>query len=138
MRAVRFHGPGEPLTVDDVESPSPGPGQVLVDVVAAGVCGTELHFLDGLLAPARTPITLGHEVAGTVSAVGEGVTEPALGDRVAVHYFHSCGACDRCTTGDDHLCRPLTAEAFDAWRATWTGAAPLTLAALPMPRTLPT
>ena len=113
MRAVRFHGRGEPLTVDDVESPSPGPGEVLVDVVAAGVCGTELHFLDGLLAPARVPITLGHEVAGTVSAVGEGVTEPALGDRVAVHYFHSCGACDRCTAGDDHLCdAPLGFLAF--------------------------
>lgn len=113
MRAVRFHGPGELLTVDDVEAPVPGPGQVLIDVAAAGVCGTELHFLDGLLTPARTPITLGHEVAGTVSAVGDGVSEPAVGDRVAVHYFHSCGACARCEDGDDHLCdAPLGFLAF--------------------------
>ena len=113
MRAVRFHGSGTPLTVEDVESPSPGPGEVLVRVAAAGVCGTELHFLDGLLVPARTPITLGHEVAGVVAAVGGGVTEPAVGDRVAVHYFHSCGACDRCTGGDDHLCdAPLGFLAF--------------------------
>ena len=113
MRAVRFHGRGEPLTVDDVENPAPGPGQVLIDVAAAGVCGTELHFLDGLLSPARTPITLGHEVAGTIAAVGDGVDEPTVGDRVAVHYFHSCGSCARCGDGDDHLCdTPLGFLAF--------------------------
>ena len=113
MRAVRFHGRGEPLTVDDVESPAPGPEQVLIDVAAAGVCGTELHFLDGLLSPARTPITLGHEVAGTIAAVGDGVRELAVGERVAVHYFHSCGSCARCDGGDDHLCdTPLGFLAF--------------------------
>ena len=104
MRAVRFSGAGLPLTVEELARPEPGPGQVLVEVAAAGVCGTELHFLDGLLTPARTPITLGHEVAGTVVEVGEGVTEVAVGDRVAVHYFHSCGQCAHCTSGDDHLC----------------------------------
>jgi len=110
---VRFHGPGRPLTVDDVKNPVPGLGQVLVDVAAAGVCGTELHFLDGLLSPARTPITLGHEVAGTIAAVGDGVDELAVGDRVAVHYFHSCGSCARCDGGDDHLCdTPLGFLAF--------------------------
>ena len=93
--------------------PEPGPGQVLVKVAAAGVCGTELHFLDGLLAPATTPITLGHEVAGTVESLGEGVGEVAVGDRVAVHYFHSCGRCGRCADGDDHLCdAPLGFLAF--------------------------
>ncbi|MCW2531336.1 MAG: Alcohol dehydrogenase GroES domain protein, partial [Blastococcus sp.] len=49
MRAVRFHGVGRPLAVEDVDRPRPGPGDVLIDVAAAGVCGTELHFLDGLL-----------------------------------------------------------------------------------------
>ena len=113
MRAVRFHGQGRPLAVEDVEPPWPGPGHVLVDVAAAGVCGTELHFLDGLLAPAQTPITLGHEVAGVVAEVGEGVTEVAVGDRVAVHYFHACHECARCRAGDDHLCdAPLGFLAF--------------------------
>src|SRR4051812_40153025 len=82
MRAVRFHGVGEPLSVEDVDRPRPGPGQVPLDVAAAGVCGTELHFLDGLLTPARTPITLGHEVAGVVAELGEGIAGIAVGDRV--------------------------------------------------------
>ena len=113
MRAVRFSGAGRPVTVEDVEAPRPGPGSVLIDVAAAGVCGTELHFLDGLLTPARTPITLGHEVAGVVAEVGEGVTEVAVGDRVAVHYLHACHECRRCRAGDDHLCdAPLGFLAF--------------------------
>ena len=113
MRAVRFSGAGEPLVVQDVERPRPGPGEVLLDVAAAGVCGTELHFLDGLLIPARTPITLGHEVAGVVAELGEGVGGVAVGDRVAVHYLHACHRCRWCTAGDDHLCdAPLGFLAF--------------------------
>ncbi|SNS59273.1 alcohol dehydrogenase, propanol-preferring [Geodermatophilus pulveris] len=113
MRAVRFSGVGRPLTVEDVEALRPGPGEVLLDVAAAGVCGTELHFLDGLLTPARTPITLGHEVAGVVAALGEGVDGVAVGDRVAVHYLHACHRCRWCTAGDDHLCdAPLGFLAF--------------------------
>ena len=113
MRAVRFHAQGRPPVVEDVESPRPGPGQVLIDVAAAGVCGTELHFLDGLLSPARTPITLGHEVAGVVAEIGDGVSDVAVGDRVAVHYFHACHECARCRAGDDHLCdAPLGFLAF--------------------------
>ncbi|WP_089338386.1 alcohol dehydrogenase catalytic domain-containing protein [Blastococcus mobilis] len=113
MRAVRFHRAGRPLVVDDVDTPRPGPRDVLIDVAAAGVCGTELHFLDGLLTPARTPITLGHEVAGVVAEVGEAVEDLAVGDRVAVHYLHACGRCRWCRVGDDHLCdAPLGFLAF--------------------------
>lgn len=113
MRAVRFHGQERGLVVEDVPRPGPSWGEVLVEVRAAGVCGTELHFLDGLLVPARTPITLGHEVAGVVAEVGDGVEDVSAGDRVAVHYFHPCHACDRCRRGDDHLCdAPLGAMAF--------------------------
>jgi propanol-preferring alcohol dehydrogenase len=113
MRAVRFHGPGRPLGIEDVEPPRPGPGDVLIDVAAAGVCGTELHFLDGLLKPARTPITLGHEVAGVVAEVGDAVQDVVVGDRVAVHYLHACHACRSCRAGDDHLCdAPLGFLAF--------------------------
>jgi propanol-preferring alcohol dehydrogenase len=113
VRAARFHGAGRPLVLEDVEAPRPGPGQVVLDVAAAGVCGTELHFLDGLLTPARTPITLGHEVAGTVAEVGEGVEGLAPGDPVAVHYLHACGRCRWCRAGEDHLCdAPLGFLAF--------------------------
>jgi propanol-preferring alcohol dehydrogenase len=113
VRAARFHGADQPLTIEDLERPRPTDGQVLIDIAAAGVCGTELHFLDGLLTPAQIPITLGHEVAGVVSEVGDGVTGLAVGDRVAVDYFHSCGRCRRCRAGDDHLCdAPLGFLAF--------------------------
>ncbi|TKJ22811.1 alcohol dehydrogenase catalytic domain-containing protein [Blastococcus sp. CCUG 61487] len=113
MRAVRFHGQGEPLVVDEVEEPRPGPGHVLIDVAAAGVCGTELHFLDGLLTPASTPLTLGHEVAGVVAETGAEVEGVAVGDRVAVHYLHACHRCRWCLAGDDHLCdAPLGFLAF--------------------------
>jgi propanol-preferring alcohol dehydrogenase len=113
MRAVRFHGVGRALAVEDVDRPRPGPWDVVIDVAAAGVCGTELHFLDGLLTPARTPITLGHEVAGVVAEIGDGVTDVAVGDRVAVHYLHACGRCRWCRVGDDHLCdAPLGFLAF--------------------------
>jgi propanol-preferring alcohol dehydrogenase len=97
MRAARFHGTGRDLVVEDVERPVPAADQVLIAVKAAGVCGTELHFLDGLLTPARTPITLGHEVAGVVAEVGSDVTSVSVGDRVAVDYQHSCGRCRRRT-----------------------------------------
>ena len=113
MRAVRFSGAGRPLVIEDVERPGPGPGEVLIDVAAAGVCGTELHFLDGLLSPAQVPITLGHEVAGVVAEVGDGVEDVTVGDRVAVHYLHACHACRSCRAGDDHLCdNPLGFLAF--------------------------
>ncbi|HVM28448.1 MAG TPA: alcohol dehydrogenase catalytic domain-containing protein [Mycobacteriales bacterium] len=113
MRAVRFHGQGRPVRVEQVPRPQPAAGEVLIDVRAAGVCGTELHFLDGLLTPARTPITLGHEVAGVVAGLGPDVADVAVGDRVAVHYLHACGRCRWCATGDDHLCdAPLGFLAF--------------------------
>lgn len=113
MRAMRFHGRGQPLSIDEVDRPSPGRGEVLVRVAAAGVCGTELHFLDGLLEPAKTPIVLGHEVAGTVAESGEEAEGFEEGDRVAVHYFHPCRRCRECRSGREHLCEaPLGFLAF--------------------------
>jgi propanol-preferring alcohol dehydrogenase len=104
MLAARYHAAGRPLALDDVPVPVPGPDEVRVRVRAAGVCGTELHFTDGLYAPSRTPMTLGHEAAGTVDAVGSAVTGWAEGDRVAVYYYLFCGSCRWCLRGRQNLC----------------------------------
>lgn len=104
MLAARFHAAHRPLALDDVPVPEPGPDEVRVRVRAAGVCGTELHFTDGLYAPARVPMTLGHEVAGTVDAVGDMVRGYAEGDRVAVYYYLFCGQCRWCLRGRQNLC----------------------------------
>ncbi len=113
MRAVQFLGPDRPLRVEDITRPTAEEGHVLVAVEAAGVCGTELHFREGLLTPAKTPIVLGHEVAGTVAQIGRGVSGCSEGDRVAVHYFHPCRHCRPCRTGVEHLCdQPVGFLAF--------------------------
>ena len=115
MLAARFHGSGRPLQLDDVPVPEPGADEVRVRVRAAGVCGTELHFTDGLYAPSRVPMTLGHEAAGVVDAVGPQVQGWARGDRVAVYYYLFCGGCRWCLVGRQNLClRPSGVLAFAA------------------------
>jgi propanol-preferring alcohol dehydrogenase len=110
MRALRYHGPKQPLRLEQVPKPEPGPGEVLVRVTAAGICHTELHFLSGLLNLGVSPLTLGHEVVGRVEAVGAGVASPARGDRVIVYYYAGCGSCAHCLVGDENLCGALRAE----------------------------
>jgi L-iditol 2-dehydrogenase len=84
--------------------PSPAPGHVVVEVVAAGICGTDLHIADGEYETV-TPVTIGHEVAGVVAEVGEGVGESWLGARVASEtYFSTCGECAFCRAGRPNLC----------------------------------
>lgn len=110
MRAVRYYGPKQPLRLDEVPRPDPGPGEVLVRVAAAGVCHTELHFLSGLLNLGVAPVTLGHEVVGRVERVGAGVSAPRAGDRVIVYYYVGCGRCAHCLVGDENLCDAIQAE----------------------------
>jgi propanol-preferring alcohol dehydrogenase len=110
MRAVRYHGPKQPLTMEEVPRPEPGPGEVLVRVGAAGMCHTELHFLSGLLNLGVAPLTLGHEVVGRIEQAGAGVKGVAEGDRVIVYYYAGCGRCRHCLVGDEHLCDALQAE----------------------------
>ena len=115
MLAARFHRAGSPLSLDEVPVPAPGLDEVRVRVRAAGVCGTELHFTDGLYAPSRVPMTLGHEAAGTVDAVGAQVDGWVEGDRVAVHYYLFCGRCRWCLAGRQNLClTPRGVLAFTA------------------------
>ncbi|PVZ09123.1 alcohol dehydrogenase catalytic domain-containing protein [Actinomycetospora cinnamomea] len=115
MRAARFHAPHQPMVLEEVPTPEPGPDEVRVKVAAAGVCGTELHFVEGLYAPASLPTTLGHEAVGTVDAVGAEVADRSPGDRVVVDYYLFCGACRWCLAGRQNLClRPRGVLAFAA------------------------
>ncbi|MBI5946958.1 MAG: zinc-binding dehydrogenase [Chloroflexi bacterium] len=104
MLAARFHAPGEPLRLEQVPVPVPGHGQVLVRVNACGICGSDVHFMDGHAPVARTPITLGHEPAGTVEETGPGVAGFSPGDRVVVRPGDRCGECQACGSGRDNLC----------------------------------
>ncbi|HXY20972.1 MAG TPA: alcohol dehydrogenase catalytic domain-containing protein [Gemmatimonadales bacterium] len=110
MRAIRYHGPRQPLRLESVPKPAPRPGEVLVRVTAAGICHTELHFLSGLLDLGVHPLTLGHEVVGVVEETGAGVEGPKAGDRVILYYYVGCGRCAYCLVGEENLCDALVAE----------------------------
>ncbi len=107
MRAALFHGPGQPLTVRDVETPKVGPGEALVRVAACGVCATDLHYLHGSPTFKKPPLILGHEVSGTVEAVASDVTAVKSGERVLVPAVLSCGECLNCRRGRDNLCERM-------------------------------
>jgi propanol-preferring alcohol dehydrogenase len=102
MRAIQVQ---EDLTVrgTEIETPRPGPGQALVRVHAAGVCGTDLHIVDGMIKPDSYPMTLGHEAAGIVEEAGPGAAI-AAGTRVAVFNKLFCGSCEQCLLGRQNLC----------------------------------
>ena len=92
------------LEIADLPNPTAGPGQVLVRVAACGICGSDVHGYDGSTGRRIPPIVMGHEAAGTVAAVGEGVTKFAVGDRVAFDSTISCGRCRYCLQGQINLC----------------------------------
>jgi len=105
MRAMQWRAPGTALALSDVPTPAPGPGQVLVRVRACGVCRTDLHVVDGELPDAHPPIIPGHEIVGTVAALGAGTTGFRLGERVGVPWLgYTCGRCAYCTSGRENLC----------------------------------
>lgn len=106
MKAAVVHSFHEPLMIEEVPIPTPGPGQVLMRVVASGVCHTDLHAADGDWPVRPTlPFIPGHEGVGYVAAVGPGVTSLKEGDRVGVPWLHSaCGTCEQCLTGWETLC----------------------------------
>jgi propanol-preferring alcohol dehydrogenase len=106
MRAAVVRAFGKPLTIEEVAIPTPGPGEVLIKVVASGVCHTDLHAADGDWPVKPTlPFVPGHEGAGIVAGVGPGVTRMKEGDPVGVAWLHdACGACEHCITGWETLC----------------------------------
>lgn len=105
MQAMVLRRPGEGLILEERSRPEPGPGQVLVRVHACGVCRTDLHVVDGELTEPHLPIIPGHEIVGAVAALGEGVENFVLDQRVGVPWLgHTCGACTYCTSGRENLC----------------------------------
>ncbi|MGW3726797.1 Zn-dependent alcohol dehydrogenase [Streptomyces sp. NPDC000851] len=103
VRAAVLPAIGSPLEITEIDLPDPGPGQVRVRLAAAGVCHSDLSLSNGTLR-VPVPAVLGHEGAGTVVAVGDGVTHLAPGDGVVLNWAPSCGTCPACTLGEVWLC----------------------------------
>jgi len=122
MKAAVFHGPNQPLTIEQVDIAKPIDREVLVRTVASGVCHSDLHFVDGFY-PFPAPAILGHEAAGIVEAVGPNVKEFKPGDHVIACLSVFCGNCSYCLTGRTHLCqsRPVR-PANEAPKLSWKGA----------------
>jgi threonine dehydrogenase-like Zn-dependent dehydrogenase len=123
VRAFVITGPGQ-AAVHDIEPPEPGPGQVVVDVERAGVCGTDVEFFTGHMVYLRTgearyPVRIGHEWCGVVTRAGDEASAAWLGQRVTGDTMLGCGHCDRCRSGRQHLC----ADRFEIGiRGGWPGA----------------
>ena len=111
VHAIRLERPGQAHLVE-LSAPDPAPGEVMVRVAAAGICGSDVELFDGRRPPAyvRYPVVPGHEWAGTVAAVGRDVTGLAPGDRVVAEGIRWCGACRRCREGATNLCEAGYAE----------------------------
>jgi threonine dehydrogenase-like Zn-dependent dehydrogenase len=111
MLAFVVRAPGD-WAVEEVPEPAPGPGEVAVAVAAAGICGSDLELLDGTRpAPyVRYPVVPGHEWAGRVAVVGDGVDGLAPGDPVVAEGLRACGVCERCAEGRTNLCTAAYAE----------------------------
>jgi len=105
MKAMVLDKIGTALTLQDVPVPSPGPGELLIKVRACAVCRTDLHVVDGDLRHPRLPLIPGHEVIGTVEALGDGTPQPLRGHRVGVPWLGAtCGHCVYCRGGHENLC----------------------------------
>lgn len=106
MRAAVVHAFGQPLVLEEVPIPVPGPGEVLVKIISTGVCHTDLHAADGDWPVKPTPSFIpGHEGAGIVAAVGPGVNNLKEGDPVGIAWLHdACGGCEYCVGGWETLC----------------------------------
>jgi S-(hydroxymethyl)glutathione dehydrogenase / alcohol dehydrogenase len=123
MKAAVLHAANQPLTIEEVSLVNPGPREVLLRTAFAGLCHSDLHFIDGLY-PHPTPCVLGHESAGIVEAVGDGVTYVKPGDHVITCLSVFCGTCPQCLTGHPNLCENTEVKLPPgaARRMTWNGA----------------
>ena len=92
------------LSLADLPRPTPGPGEVLVEVAACGICGSDVHGYDGSSGRRIPPLVMGHEAAGTIAETGPGVEDFAVGDRVTFDSTVYCGQCHFCQRGQINLC----------------------------------
>lgn len=104
MRSIQLTSTRSSLELAHVPDLEPGPDDVVVAVEAAGICRSDVHYRAGFPTTTFLPITLGHEVAGTVSAVGSNVPAERVGERVALHYQTYCGHCEYCVGGNEQFC----------------------------------
>jgi propanol-preferring alcohol dehydrogenase len=123
MRAMVLDSPHQRLQARDISIPVPGPGQVLLQVSACGVCRTDLHVIDGELEHPKLPLVPGHEIVGTARAVGSGVPPSLLGRRVGIPWLGwTCGQCEYCRAGKENLCEfaKFTGYSLDGGYAEYT------------------
>ncbi|MBT2389420.1 Zn-dependent alcohol dehydrogenase [Streptomyces sp. ISL-1] len=120
VRAAVLPAVGSSLEITDIELPEPGPGQVRVRLAAAGVCHSDLSLSNGTMR-VPTPCVLGHEGAGTVVSVGEGVSHVAAGDGVVLNWAPSCGSCHHCGIGEVWLCANALAGAASVYARAASG-----------------
>ena len=114
MQAMLLDIAGSGLRAATVPAPVPGPGQVKVKVQTCGVCRTDLHVLDGELPHPKLPLIPGHQIVGTVEALGEGVTSPAVGEQVGIPWLGwTCGRCRYCLSGHENLCDSAKFTGYD-------------------------
>jgi S-(hydroxymethyl)glutathione dehydrogenase/alcohol dehydrogenase len=125
MKAAVFQQVERPLDIEQIEIDEPRDREVLVRTIASGVCHSDLHFIEGLY-PMRTPAVLGHEAAGIVEKVGPNVREFQPGDHVIACLSVFCGQCERCLSGQTHLCRNRPTRGPDEPSRLSKGGEPLT------------
>lgn len=107
MRAMVLEEYGSPLVLKDKPIPKPGPNEAVIRVRACGLCGTDLKIQAGKLPGTRVPVTMGHEPAGEVVAVGSDVRSLSEGDRVLAHFYVTCGVCEWCRTNRESVCKDI-------------------------------
>lgn len=113
MKAALLHSAGTPLVIEEVPKPQAGPGEILIRVVACGICHTDLHLAAGEWRLPKLPLILGHEVVGVVEAIGAGVENFKRGDRAGVPWIYStCGACEFCSSEREALCPSIQVTGF--------------------------
>jgi D-arabinose 1-dehydrogenase-like Zn-dependent alcohol dehydrogenase len=112
VRAIRFETGGSVKLVE-IPNPQPGPDEVLVQVLAAGVCRTDLHLLEEVKAGEREPLVPGHEIVGRIAKIGADVYAASVGDRVVVHFEQPCGRCRQCRRKRTNLCENGHSLGFD-------------------------
>jgi 6-hydroxycyclohex-1-ene-1-carbonyl-CoA dehydrogenase len=108
MKAALFLGSNQPLEIDEIPTPDPGPGDILVKVAGCGVCHTDLHYLDhGVPTFKKPPLVLGHEISGNIASLGPHVSDWKEGDPVLLPAVYGCGQCRMCREGRENICQDM-------------------------------